>query len=359
MQTQEADVPGHADASPAGAPSAPVSPVALHAVRIGLLCLGSGLWLGLLAYALQLPFIGDIGPIGGVILSGMFGLGIGTLVAIPVVPLLLRRDLDAARPIIVGLTALVTVAAALTAKRDDPFRVMAWAGSAFIAGALLAWLLLPRRWHKAGLCHHCGYDLRASIEFGRCPECGRGIGERPGHAAGARGASRRRRVVGWAMRHSTYILGVVTILLLAPPIARAVRHLNHQGVFDRAAAGLVPGDVLDFAALPFTWDRMYLFGHYTDPAKLDQALGFPWPQEQRPGLNLVSDSYCFAVFVREERVVAWVLTPPRWNVATEIVARPCTRAEARFLLTKDSEGWYTVLQWAGASAASQPARAPR
>jgi hypothetical protein len=34
--------------------------------------------------------------------------------------------------------------------------------------------LLPRRLDSpdVGLCQKCGYDLRASYEFGRCPECG-------------------------------------------------------------------------------------------------------------------------------------------------------------------------------------------
>jgi hypothetical protein len=32
-----------------------------------------------------------------------------------------------------------------------------------------------RRERRAGLCARCGYDLRASTEFGRCPECGTAV----------------------------------------------------------------------------------------------------------------------------------------------------------------------------------------
>jgi len=38
----------------------------------------------------------------------------------------------------------------------------------------LVYLVLPRRLDEQmlGRCENCGYDLRASYEFGRCPECG-------------------------------------------------------------------------------------------------------------------------------------------------------------------------------------------
>ncbi len=44
-------------------------------------------------------------------------------------------------------------------------------------------ILRTRRRNRAGLCQHCGYDLRATPQGGRCPECG--------HAAAAAPASRR------------------------------------------------------------------------------------------------------------------------------------------------------------------------
>jgi hypothetical protein len=51
-----------------------------------------------------------------------------------------------------------------------------WLLTVLLAVPPVAWLIRhrsARRRKRAGLCPGCGYDLRASREFGRCPECGR------------------------------------------------------------------------------------------------------------------------------------------------------------------------------------------
>jgi hypothetical protein len=51
-----------------------------------------------------------------------------------------------------------------------------WLPAILSAVAPIAWLVRlrsARRRARTGLCPACGYDLRASRQFGRCPECGR------------------------------------------------------------------------------------------------------------------------------------------------------------------------------------------
>ena len=51
-----------------------------------------------------------------------------------------------------------------------------WLPALVFAVPPVVWLVrrrIARRRLRTGLCSGCGYDLRASREFGRCPECGR------------------------------------------------------------------------------------------------------------------------------------------------------------------------------------------
>ena len=74
---------------------------------------------------------------------------------------------------------------------SNPFRLDAYVAPHWFFALLFAALpavrlrsiLRTRRLNRVGLCQHCGYDLRATPQGGRCPECG--------HAAAAAPASPR------------------------------------------------------------------------------------------------------------------------------------------------------------------------
>lgn len=80
-----------------------------------------------------------------------------------------RRLQPFALGVLTGLLGIV-LAALLIIWVDDyaPDGLIFAASSALAALAVVA----PLRAARPGLCIACGYDLRASIDFGRCPECG-------------------------------------------------------------------------------------------------------------------------------------------------------------------------------------------
>ena len=63
-----------------------------------------------------------------------------------------------------------------------------WLPAVALAVPPVAWVIRrrqTRRRLRTGLCSGCGYDLRASREFGRCPECGRATAAAPAPSAPA------------------------------------------------------------------------------------------------------------------------------------------------------------------------------
>jgi hypothetical protein len=68
-------------------------------------------------------------------------------------------------------TSLIYVVA--PGKSDPRGDAMILAGMTAIVCAAMVLLLGGRP--RAGLCNKCGYDISASLNFGRCPECGHGL----------------------------------------------------------------------------------------------------------------------------------------------------------------------------------------
>lgn len=74
------------------------------------------------------------------------------------------------RGLYAGAASLMFAAGGIVGVRRSDFpEILVLLFSASVATGLV--LLLSSR-VKAGLCARCHYDIRASLEFGRCPECG-------------------------------------------------------------------------------------------------------------------------------------------------------------------------------------------
>lgn len=65
----------------------------------------------------------------------------------------------------------------------------------------------------------------------------------------------------------------------------------------------------DFAGDPaFAWDRMFVFGCYSDRASVENALGFAWPEFGKTTIES-SDTVVLVVFVQNGQVVGWYEQP--------------------------------------------------
>lgn len=74
------------------------------------------------------------------------------------------------RGLLAGGISLVLTAGGIVVIRGPDFPdILILVLSSSVATCLIV-LLSPRI--RAGLCARCRYDIRASLEFGRCPECG-------------------------------------------------------------------------------------------------------------------------------------------------------------------------------------------
>ena len=91
----------------------------------------------------------------------------------------------------------------------------------------------------------------------------------------------------------------------------------------------------DFAAeTPFAWDRMYVFGCYSSRVKVEQDLGFSWPDYHETSIGY-SDSVNLVVFTRENRVVAWFEQPRAIELGDLDNGRGYSRSEAHFRIRRE------------------------
>ena len=95
--------------------------------------------------------------------------------------------------------------------------------------------------------------------------------------------------------------------------------------------------VVDFAVLvPTEWNKMYVFHPYTSSNEVATALGHNWDDFEKSGIY-DNDGFYLALFVLDERVVAWArLSQDVAGYGELLRTDGFSRQEARFQLTPRS-----------------------
>jgi hypothetical protein len=100
----------------------------------------------------------------------------------------------------------------------------------------------------------------------------------------------------------SWIVWPAIILVMACGIALLVRRSPvSQALADVAARG--EPTTIDIATIAsFEWDKLYIFEPYTSPERVEQYLGFRWPQASMYSVKDGKDAALF-VFVKGQKVV--------------------------------------------------------
>jgi hypothetical protein len=119
------------------------------------------------------------------------------------------------------------------------------------------------------------------------------------------------------------------IVVVACGIAFLVRRSPvSQALADVAARG--EPTTIDIATITsFEWDKLYIFEPYTSPERVEQYLGFRWPQASMYSVKDGKDAALF-VFVKGQKVVHWGFFPG---------------GQSKWLQARGGPIWYPVRHW--------------
>jgi hypothetical protein len=327
-----------------------------RAPRLLAFSVATGGALGCLAYAIMLPRYADVG-LFGLCLAAPFGLVIGLCCSPFVVILLTTRAVPAVRPLVLWPTAVLTAILAYFMREDAIFTLMGLAAAAFLAACGLARLIVPRTWNVPGLCRFCAYDLRASLEFGRCPECGHGFDERPWfmyHPASRGPRSALVRAAAFFVRHPILPIMAVVAILLVPRGYLDERRARRETAFTAGLeAACERGELFYLRAhTPFRWDTVYVIPPYSARSDVESLLGFSWREFERT--DEMSESRNLLVFVHDGAVTEYLMISRRTDFGVETRMRPWSADEAILEAHPLDDGRCELRPAAPASPASRP-----
>ncbi len=325
-----------------------------RAARVTQLSLFSGTaggMLGVLAfatipYSFRAPTLPTPIPVFlGLPFSLLIGASVGICCSPAVVFLLASRDVRSAKATILWPSAVIVVLLTMVLG-DRIFELIPLCVLAFVLAALIARWLMPRVWDTRGLCFRCGYDLRESYQFGRCPECGRSTGGIPGTEPSVRGLS---WPLGFVRRWPALPVLLLTGALLSMSAFHGWRGaMRRHLVLSAASEAVAQESVFDLAeAAVFDWDTVCVHRPHSNRSEIEQALGIKWSDVEREAGGIDPSEQLF-IFVRSQRVAevlrlaGWSRDPSLKTVSgfsPTCCARAIRREEAIFRVETSEDGW--------------------
>jgi hypothetical protein len=127
------------------------------------------------------------------------------------------------------------------------------------------------------------------------------------NAFGSRAPALRHSIIGRRTNGARWTSAGIILLLAAISIGCARSDENsRQALAAEVAKAQQQSRMADFAkAVPVEWETLFMFAPYTDRKRIEEQLGFRWPEADKAAIQ-DSDMFWLFVFVKDHRVVTWV-----------------------------------------------------
>jgi hypothetical protein len=223
----------------------------------------------------------------------------------------------------------VPVGLAAYILKDRIFELMGVSAVFFLLFALAIRFTLPRIFRGPGVCRKCGYDIRGSLAFHRCPECGTPLNEHVSSESQEEHDS-KGRVSIFLQKHPTTPLLVFIVLLLIPRFYAGLRTTLRIRHWQASLKSIGVQGGIDLAqAANFAWDEVVFVPPYSTCNGIQQALAIPF-QDCPSRFGTLSDwtDQPLALFIRDQDVVE--VLPGLWSgESCPLVRVPRDRAPVR------------------------------
>jgi hypothetical protein len=275
--------------------------------RIGEFCIFGGVAYGVLAHIIIFERAKHELFEAGLFFAPALGAIVGATIA-PIAYFLLRkRELTDCLPILGWVGIVATVLTSGLPWQNPVSASLFGAPLTLVFTALILNRLMPRIYDRPGLCRRCGYDIRASFEMGRCPECGRPFAEPL--SRNDKTPAGWKKTIWMIWNHPIAVVAFVVFAYLAFLAFTDTPRWPTQAFDAAARQAMENNQPLElFESTDFDWSQCHVFPAYTPRATMNEEPGFRWRCVSRPNLSR-SETQQILAFVEESRVVSYCVLP--------------------------------------------------